>query len=163
MLFQSCEVIFKADMSAHELLSQSAHLIFHCPFSLWENQEGGKKKKKKKKISLFHRSWKPTILTITWQMSRSNANSIAGICGGVQPGLVCGGNPGQLNNIGFPGPPPTSKGLGLSSRPCITAQPCWWPRGTTLDRSHPGAAWEILITWEQQTEIWRPWVVQVHV
>lgn len=139
------------------------HIWFFTALFLCEKIRTRKKEKKKKENQPISQVLKPTISTITWQMSRSNANSIAGICGGVQPGLVCGGNPGQLNNIGFPGPPPTSKGLGLSSRPCITAQPCWWPRGTTLDRSHPGAAWEILITWEQQTEIWRPWVVQVHV
>lgn len=156
MLFQSCEVTFKSGMSAQELLSQSACVWFITTLFLWE-------KIRKKQSAYFTGPENRLYWPLPDRLQGGNANSIPGMCGGVQPGLVCGGSPGQLNNIGFPGPPPTCKGLGLSSSPCITAEPCWWPCDTTLDRSHPGTAWEILITQEQQIEIWRPWVVQVHV
>lgn len=43
--------------------------------------------------------------------------NITGFQGGLQPALVCGGSPGQLNNIGFPCPPSHIQGFRIIQQP----------------------------------------------
>lgn len=150
MLLQISVKTFYAGMLAQELLinANMPDLYYFFFFFLKEQ----KKRKKKKKSAQFTgpEQWPYWLLPNSLQ--GGNASSVTGTHGGELPGLVCGGSPGQLNNIGFPSSSPTSKGLGLCSSPCITALPCWRVHDTTLDRSHPWTAWEILKSNNQKYE-----------
>lgn len=87
-------------MSAQKFLSQPARLIFTTLF-LW------RKKKNQPILLVLKTDYTAHYLTDC----KEAMPSITGIQGGLQPALVCGGSPGQLNNIGFPCPPSHIQGF----------------------------------------------------